>query len=159
MTMPPRPIPTLADFEAYDGAHAAVLWRSVGPEWVCPGCDRSKFQILRWTKRLPKSTNGFMGWIAPLHKHHDHSVGFFERSVRRFTETLMCDQCNSADGHAKRRLKLPENFSFSPNEIRQFVTAAPHERHRIDVQCAIAIYRALTSNEAVVTPFWATPPR
>lgn len=154
--MPLRPIPTLEDFEAYDGAHTALLWKSVGSDWVCPGCGRNKFQIMRWTRRFPRSPNGFMGWIAPLHKHHDHSVGVFERGVRRFPETLVCDQCNSADGQAKRQLKLPANFSFSPSEIRQFVTAAPHERHRIDIQRALAIYQALTSNQSAISPFWAT---
>lgn len=82
----------------------------------------------------------------------------FERGVRRFPETLVCDQCNSADGQAKRQLKLPANFSFSPSEIRQFVTAAPHEGHRIDIQRAQAIYQTLNLKQTVISPFWTTPP-
>jgi hypothetical protein len=50
-------------------------------------------------------------------------------------------QCNSADGSAKRRLRLPTDWSFSPQDIGRFVTARPHHRHVIDVDIAASIYR------------------
>jgi hypothetical protein len=56
---------------------------------------------------------------------------------------VLCDQCNAADGAAKRRLKLPDNFSFSPVEIAQFVTATPHGKHVIDLGLAERIYMSL----------------
>jgi hypothetical protein len=44
---------------------------------------------------------------------------------------------------AKRRLKLPQNFSFTPAEIGQFVIAKPHERHVIAFSVAEQIFRSL----------------
>ena len=141
--MSPR-IPTPQEFLAYDGAHTHRLWVAVGPNWVCPACHRTKFQVLRWTTRFPRSPHAFQDWMAPLHKHHDHSVEFISNRRPRFTETIVCDQCNSADGAAKRKLKLPKNFSFSPLEIAAFVVAAPHDKHTINYEIANAIYLALS---------------
>lgn len=65
-------VPTMEEFLAYDGAHTKLLWKRVGPDWRCPSCWRSKYEILRWTTRFPKSATPFKGWVAPLHGHHDH---------------------------------------------------------------------------------------
>jgi len=61
----------------------------------------------------------------------------------RFPETVICDQCNSADGAAKRKLRLPKDFSFAPYEIAMFVTAIPHGKHKINFDAARAIYEAI----------------
>lgn len=61
----------------------------------------------------------------------------------RFPRTVVCDQCNAADGRAKRKLGLPSDFSFSPLEIRAFVTATPHAPHVVDYEIARRIYESL----------------
>jgi len=135
-------VPTREEFESHDGLHYKNLWREVGDHWHCPSCKRSKFQIMRWTKRFPSSPNAFMGWVAPLHKHHDHSAPYMS-NCGRFPMTTICDQCNSSDGVVKRKLKLPKNFSFAPHEIGQFVKSTPHGKHKIDYDMANAIYESL----------------
>lgn len=135
-------IPTLEEFHVYTGAHCFRLWEQVGPHWICPGCGRNKFQILRWTTRFPRSPNSFKDWMAGLHGHHDHSVPTMSNGIPRFPETIICDQCNAADGAAKRKLKLPTNFSFSPTEISAFVVPTPHGKHQINYEMANAIYQA-----------------
>jgi hypothetical protein len=140
----PRRIPTLEDYCQHDGLHYRNLWKETSESWACPACKRTRFQIMRWAKRFPNSPNSFYGWIAPLHRHHDHSVPMFGIRKPRFPETVLCDQCNSADGAAKRRLGLPENFSFSPEEIGKFVTASPHERHKLDLAMARSIHTGLS---------------
>lgn len=140
-------VPSLEEFMSHDGLHYRHLWRETDISWACPGCRRSKFQIMRWTKRFPNSPNSFMGWVAALHRHHDHS-GDLPGSVARFPRTVICDQCNSADGAAKRHLKLPQKFSFSPNEIGLFVSATPHGRHTINFQSALAVYQSLVPNNS-----------
>lgn len=142
-------VPSLDEYLAHDGLHYRWLWSSLGHDWCCPACRRSKFQIMRWTLRFPKSPNAFEGWVAGLTKHHDHSVGYGERGHPRFPETAVCDQCNAADGIAKKKLHLPSNFSFSPAEIGRFVRATAHGRHEIDYDAALAIYLEVI----------ATPPR
>ncbi len=139
-------IPTYEVYQSHDGLHYRQLWNSIGDEWVCLGCGRSKFQIMKWTRRFPNTPNSFMGWVAALHKHHDHSIGLFESGQTRFPETLVCGQCNSADGTVKRKLKLPSNFSFSPQEMRTFIRATPHGKHEINYDLALTIFNLLTTN-------------
>ncbi|ATY34961.1 hypothetical protein CVN68_22655 (plasmid) [Sphingomonas psychrotolerans] len=81
--------------------------------------------------------------MAGLHEHHDHARSWTGVGTARFLPTVLCDQCNTADGAAKRRLKLPENFSFSPSEIGRFVASTPHGKHQIDYDLAAEIYSAL----------------
>jgi ssDNA-binding Zn-finger/Zn-ribbon topoisomerase 1 len=154
-------IPTREDYEAFDGAHCDKLWRELGEGWRCPACDRTKFEVMRWTRRRRRTNSGpnapyihFMGWLAAFHRHHDHQ-GDFDRGImlegewihspsRRFEETVICDQCNTVDGFVKRRLGLPADWSYSPEEIRRFVTATPHGNHVVDFVEARRIYDAET---------------
>lgn len=126
-------VPTDTEYAMYDGAHTPHLWRQVGETWRCPGCARTRRECLRWTLRTPNGQR-FWGWMAGLHRHHDHGY------PARFVEVVVCDQCNSADGLAKRLLGLDEHFSFSPGEIGYFVTATPHGRHRLDLERAAEAY-------------------
>lgn len=114
--------PSDKEYRSYDGGHCKHLWHDLSEEWQCPGCNRSKREILRWRERNVNG-NTFNGWIAPLCKHHDHS------SLDRFHETVICGDCNSVDGAIKRKLRLPESWSFSPNEIRQFITPIANAKH------------------------------
>ena len=81
--------------------------------------------------------------MAGLHKHHDHSAEMLEREVPRFEQTIICDQCNAADGTAKRKLALPPKFSFSPLEISWFVIPRAHEKHEIIYLAAQSVYEAV----------------
>ncbi len=144
--------PTHSDFLAFDGAHCSVLWRSVSDGWICPCCSRSKFELLRWTMRFPKLPQRFQGWMAELHKHHDHSVDAYLLddlmfAIPRFETTLICGQCNAADGHAKRVLGLPSSFSFSPAEISSFVAAKPHSKHEINYAKAQLVFDDIHEQE------------
>ncbi|WP_244858615.1 MULTISPECIES: hypothetical protein [Lysobacteraceae] len=60
-----------------------------------------------------------MGFSISMTHHHCHGVG-------RFPRTLICGDCNSADGAVKRKLRLPQAWSFSPAEIGRFVSVVPH---------------------------------
>ncbi|MBF0622745.1 MAG: hypothetical protein HQL54_12540 [Magnetococcales bacterium] len=117
-------IPLYADYINHTGLHYHLLWKELDDTWTCPACNRTKFQILRWTKRFPNSPNPFFDWVATLTKHHDHSVSRYGNMLPRFPETIICGQCDGSDGAVKKRLKLPKKFSFSPEEIRGF--GSPH---------------------------------
>ena len=144
-----RRIPTQQDYLGYDGAHCKRLYASSGPDWQCPGCHRTKYQIMRWTKRFPNRPTWFMGWVVGLHGHHDHGQG-----PARFPRTLVCEQCNSADAAAKRELKLPTDFSFSPTEIRCFVISFPHGWHLINYAAARRIYQEVNRLPPPPPAFW-----
>ena len=135
-------IPTESDLRQYDGAHTPHLWFSRPKDWRCPACGRSKIQIMRWTKRCVQGRR-FEGWLAALHTHHCHSVAICDFTGKgRFDQIVICDQCNAADGLAKRKLGIPDPFSFSPTEIGQFVDAKPNASHVIDYERALEIYMA-----------------
>lgn len=125
-TRTPIRVPEPDDLAAYRGAHTAKKWSQLSLEWAWPSCRRSKFQQLRWTKSMTGYgvAKGEYQWLAPIHEHHDHGADSRKRNAR-FPNTMLCFDCN-ADGRAKRLLALPEDFSFSPSELEQFVTGLPH---------------------------------
>lgn len=143
--------PTFEEFSAFDGAHCRNIYRALPENWQCPGCTRTKYQILRWTTLFPHIPAARRpGWAGGYHTHHDHagdrylwtkSPSWF---VPRFEPTVVCEQCNSADASAKRKLKLPKDFSFSPTEIRQFVIPHAHGKHLINYYVAKAIFEELS---------------
>lgn len=151
-----RRMPTQEEILAFNGAHCNRLYASIGPDWRCPVCHRTKYELLRWTMLYPNSPRRHMGWAGGLHKHHDHGP-----RPARFEETLLCEQCNNADTAAKRELRLPNDFSFSPQEINCFVSATPHGWHLINYMAAANLYAAV---QRTVPPppliFWppGTPP-
>lgn len=55
--------------------------------------------------------------------------------IERFTRTLLCEDCNHADGDMKAALgpEVAPHFSFSPAEIARFIKPKPNVSHDIDV--------------------------
>lgn len=139
------PIPTRQDYECYTGGHTPRKWILVGETWRCPSCERTKFEQLTWTK----SRRGLRTyiWLAPIVEHHDHSVDTYRQTPiarkLRFAPTLICFDCNIAEGRLKRMLKLPQNFSFSPAELNAIITGYPHRRVTEDIEIAKLIADAV----------------
>ena len=63
----------------------------------------------------------------------------------KFEEVLICDQCNHADGLIKSRFPgiIPDNFSFEPKHIREFVKSRPNRPHNINFVKALELYFSL----------------
>ncbi|HDS1215938.1 TPA: hypothetical protein ACOFBO_000226 [Stenotrophomonas maltophilia] len=134
--------PTPAEIAAFTGMHCSRKYRdAVDSGWCCPSCGRSAQQLIRWTEiRGPAWRAKFadaygMGFTITLAEHHCHGGG-------RFPRTLICGDCNSADGVVKRKWCLPRSWSFSPQELALFVKVAPHsgETH-IDHDLALQIFQ------------------
>jgi hypothetical protein len=146
-------IPTREDFESYRGRHTFKKWRTLPAGWCCPACGRTPFELLTWTQ----SKTGYgvpvgeYQWLAPLHEHHDHRIDGYAIAPR-FAATLICSDCNHAEGRAKRRLCLPKWFSFSPAELRLFVTGSPHNGVTIDLNRTQEIYARLLPSLIPPTP-------
>ncbi len=134
-------------------------WASVRHWWRCPCCERKKSEIARLSPAKIL--------LACLEVHHDHlndwvKAAFDERFGRpsqlspdafhvetmaktlseRFSSELICSDCNAADGNAKLNipLKIDPQFSFSPQEIRAFITPRPNAPHEIDIDKATTIW-------------------
>lgn len=112
------------------------LWARVGSDWRCPICARSRIELLCLNRKG-------VWHCRHLSLHHDHGceAGFAER----FARSVICGDCNLADGLAKRRLKLPAAFSFAPDEIARFIKPSPHAAHELDLTTAAAIYAGLSA--------------
>lgn len=114
--------------------------------WCCPVCHRGKREIAR----VDKNAN----LLCALVHHHDHlgditngrlpdmhDLEWEDRlpamslrdSFQRFPEILICQDCNVAEGDAKKKAGAPRDFSFGPFEISTFIIVEPNRGHLIDI--------------------------
>lgn len=144
-----------------NGVDMTSWWAMTSPGWTCPGCGRVKKDIARLNR------NGDL--MCRLVEHHDHTQdllakkfaeisssqgavladktaeNFAKRSatmIAAYENTIVCDDCNSADAKAKAMVGAEEFFSFSPQEIRRFAIAAPNKPHEINQDEAQKIWDA-----------------
>lgn len=132
-------------------------WAGTWQGWTCPCCQRAKPQIARLT------TSGVL--LCQLELHHDHlgdkAGKLFEeinqksedrefniqvshakygmlQFVERFERTLICIDCNLAEGSAKATLDsaVDWDFTFSPKEITGFIRATDNGVHTVDFEAA-----------------------
>jgi hypothetical protein len=68
-----------------------------------------------------------MLWAAPSSRPGSESL----TDGGRFRAAFLCGACNSPDAIAKRNVGASDNFSFSPEEIQQFVIVRDNQGHRI----------------------------
>jgi rubredoxin len=137
----------------------ALSWR----RWSCPGCGRSKNEIFRLSKR------GIL--LAKLELHHDHMADVIwpraeevfgkdwrdtaaagsgevlhtiRELVTRFSECLLCSECNAADGKVKGRYRneIDSRFTFTAPEIGRFVRARANHDHEVDFDGAFKIWKS-----------------
>ncbi len=140
-------------------------WAGTPIFWTCPGCGRGKADLFRvnqagillarldvhhdhledyikdqlrqrfgqeWTQKIPSDT------------HHIETLG--STLVRRFAATIMCIDCNAADGAAKNRIGgIHPHFSFRPNEIAAFTVVTPNQPHQVDAAKALQIWQSVQS--------------
>jgi hypothetical protein len=144
-----------------DRFHMVSWWVMTAQDWTCLGCGRNKVDIAR--------TNNQGEAMCHLHEHHDHMKEVLERRFNEFAvaraevvadevcksfasrsaamiiayeSTVVCADCNNADTVAKRLVGTPDDFSFSPQEIRQFVISAPNRTHEVDETTARMIWES-----------------
>lgn len=135
-------------------------WVRTPPHWSCPACGRPKAELVRINK------NGDL--MCRLVEHHDHMADVLERKFREhsiarehvvaddvaqefakrsatmvsaYDRTIICNDCNNSDPRAKALVAAPADFSFSPAEIRQFVSAQPNQDHEINVGEARRVWK------------------
>jgi hypothetical protein len=135
-------------------------WAEQPASYVCPCCQRTKPQLAKKTRA------GVI--LCRLDEHHDHLTDYIQSEiraelgsdwvrqvaenaghighacselVRRFTPSILCIDCNAADGAAKGRLpEIHRFFSFSPAEIARFIAITPNREHRVDLEAARGVW-------------------
>lgn len=148
-----------------DRLNLNAAWANTPPSWKCPSCQRTKPQIAR------KSSSGVL--LCQLESHHDHlndaaAQIFREHNpptedrrtnvqqdqakyailtlTERFQPTIICLDCNLVEGKVKSALGLPPHFSFSPQEIADFVRPHDNRVHEYDENCAQTIWSQVSSD-------------
>jgi hypothetical protein len=117
-----RKIPTEIEYQQ----HLKKCTYILPEEWRCPVCDRNQRELMRWKKTK---------WSSNFHIHHDHGN-------RWQTKILICSDCNAADGLTKRLHKLPKQWSFSVEELKEFVRCEPNGTiESIDLDIAQEIFQ------------------
>lgn len=133
------------------GADLNRWWVLTDVNWTCPCCKRSKPELVRLNKHNYLTCH--------LHEHHDHmedtvkkafikvssslldtkadsnAVRFVERisgAFRAYDPVIVCQDCNSADAAAKRLLGLSVDYSFSPDEVAEFINVIPNCAHTVN---------------------------
>lgn len=134
-------------------------WALTRQPWSCSGCGRTKDQCFRLSSR------GIL--LAKIELHHDHmrdfvwpragellgedwrdripgtgeALGLVRELTSRFSEAMVCAECNAADGKVKRLVsEIDRRFSFTVSEIRQFAVRRAGSDHDIDAAKARAIW-------------------
>jgi hypothetical protein len=136
-------------------------WASTWIGWSCPCCRREKPQIARL------SPGGVL--LCRLEYHHDHLGDlakrvYLERNPRtndqetniqlgrakdalkpfieRFEQTLICIDCNLAEGQAKLGLaaEIDRDFTFTPSEISRFINVGANRLHEVNMEKALLIW-------------------
>ncbi len=136
-------------------------WAGTPIFWTCPGCNRGKAQLFRVNQA------GIL--LARLDVHHDHLEDYIKDQlrqrfgqewpqkipsdthhietlgstlVRRFAATIVCIDCNAADGAAKNQIAgIHPHFSFRPAEIAAFSSITPNQSHKVDAAKAERIWQ------------------
>ena len=134
-------------------------WVETPTHWICPGCGRGKLDVARL------NTKGEI--MCHLVEHHDHMKDVLKRrfqeiSINRekviasaeaekfakrssmmisaFENTIVCVDCNNADAVAKKAVSAHSDFSFSSQELRQFINSTSNQPHQIIEKTAEKIW-------------------
>jgi hypothetical protein len=145
------------------------LWDTQPADWMCVCCRRRKSALWRAGK------GGSL--VGALHWHHDHLMDYPNallrarlgsdwmpileqkipgadhfrsglcRFVERFPAEIICQDCNVAEGAAKRHIQADRFFSFAPPEIARIITPSPsyNSSHRINKEVAVTIWKTETN--------------
>jgi len=147
------------EFDAF-GIGSINNFFSVTERWRCPSCHRSKPQFARLDKNNEL--------LCAIHEHHDHFIDCVSRHLRdqreldpsivhsweqsliRFYNTLICNDCNVVEPHAKKVAGAPAQFSFAPYEIASFIIVQENRPHQLDYEKVREVYEAALPSMRIV---------
>lgn len=149
-------VPSNAEYAAYTDPVSARRWEATPEIWSCPVCQRSKRQIVKWSKTGNKWSGGIREHLEPIAETDETALwarrrllpGFRNAFVMRdFNNTLICSGCQDVATQLKQRRRDIPDQSLALDDIREcLVTIEAHADHQVNWE--EAANRAL-SNAAV----------
>jgi hypothetical protein len=131
-------VPTFGEIEHVAKVTSRKRWDLVPDDWHCPGCNRSKRQIVRPTKQS--------AWAFPIAQKLYRDVS----SERRCSTHAACDDCgNAAIAIVKEAVRIADveveayTRQVDLRELALIVRARPHGSHRFDNDAADALVGTL----------------
>jgi len=85
-------------------------------------------------------------WIKCIPHGLGVHLNRIETFIIGFSAVTICEDCNNAEGSAKRIVGAHRYFSFAPFEIRSFLKIKPHSKHEIDSQRVSESYNAASND-------------
>jgi hypothetical protein len=129
-------------------------WRRQTDDWTCPGCMRRKREC-----EVPKGDGSQLRWLVSHHDHmgdyvkeyltrryggkknfckeqahQREAMSYIDRIkvlVKRFTDIVVCIDCNEIEGKIKTRIAADKYFSFHVHEIRRAFKPVANRRHAL----------------------------
>lgn len=115
-------VPSQEEFAAFMPTSGGRVWNSLESGWQCPGCGRTKFELLRYLEGK--------GWFAQIVTHKG-------KGARRGLKAKICGDCANVQGDVKTAIPgLAGEWSFTPDEIRSIIFPTAHRKHKIDLERA-----------------------
>ncbi|WP_141758571.1 hypothetical protein [Duganella sp. HH105] len=139
--------PTAGQIEHVAKVTSHKRWQMVAEDWHCPGCRRSKAQIVRPTKQSP--------WALPITSkvYRDGSAKY------GFSSVLVCDDCGSAAVDIVKEAAAVAGVEVGAyarqidmGELAQIILPRPHAVHRIANDKADALVEIIAARLRVPLP-------
>ena len=140
-------IPTAGQIEHVAKVTSYKRWQMVPDDWHCPGCHRSKAQIVRPTKQS--------AWALPI-----TSKVYRDRSAKYgYSNVFVCDDCGSAAVDIVKEAAAAAGVEagayarqIDVDEIAQIILPRPHAIHRIANDKADALVEIIAARLRVSLP-------
>lgn len=124
---PPSRSPTNNEMEHAGIVGSPRYWKLISEEWRCPGCNRSKRQIVRKNRRkewvFPAGYRIFFNDALPYNRHNVLNCGDCAKIGEDLGKEAAQSLGMSFDGYAS---------NVTIYEVRQCLMPTPHSRHNVD---------------------------
>jgi len=125
-------IPTEGDILSYDGGQYPQYWAMIDGLWRCAGCDRSRYGILRASR---KPGRRWSGHVQP-HREYDWGPGADDHDpalVVAHRTLLICDGCAGLVARFKQReaAAFTPGFNLQIEQLRRCLEAEDHRQHEL----------------------------
>lgn len=150
-------VPTDDEWKAFDGRAASTKWKNSGSDWLCPICERSKRQLLRWSKSKE--------WFAGIYDHVEVCAEFTQSKADAIPRLhpashhhviLICADCRHVESELRRRHRAPEfvRAFLTLEQIGAVIQASPHQQHEVDWERAAKVALQSPSRLDAKDAYW-----